>query len=208
VSTHALQFDDLPGFTPVSGLGPHRASDYFALPEGEAVELIYGRLTVSPAPTTLHQTVSILLAEILLRIARSTGGRAFAGPVDVVLADHSVVEPDLVYVTKSRRGIIGDRINGSPDLAIEILSPHHIRRDRTDKVALYAESGVSEYWIVDPRERQFDFLVNRGGRFEVQPQRDDRYSSPVMPELVIDLAAFWGEVDRQLDDGPAVEGEA
>lgn len=207
MSTHAIHFDALPGFTPVSGLGPHRASDYFALPEGEPVELIYGRLTVSPAPTTLHQTVSLLLAEILLRISRTTGGRAFAGPVDVVLADHSVVEPDLVYVTKGRRAIIGDKINGSPDLAVEILSPHHMRRDRSDKLALYAEFGVAEYWIVDPRERLFEFLVNRGGRFEVQPQRDDRYASPVMPELVIDLAAFWGEVDRQLDDGVAAGDE-
>jgi Uma2 family endonuclease len=195
-------FDVLPGFTPVSGLGPHRAADYFELDEGEPVELIYGRLTVSPAPTTLHQTVSALLTELLLRVARLSGGRVFAGPVDVVLADHSIVQPDLVYVTKGRRAIIGDRINGPPDLVIEILSPHHMRRDRSDKLALYAEFGVAEYWIVDPRERQFDFLVNRNGRFEVQPQKDDRYPSSVMPELVIDLAAFWGEVDRQLGDDP------
>ncbi len=205
MSTATPPFDVLPGFTPVSGLGPHCAADYLALPEGEPVELIYGRLAASPAPTTLHQTVSALLTEILLRIARSTGGRALAGPVDVVLAEHSIVQPDLVYLTKGRRTIVGDKINGPPDLAIEILSPHHMRRDRTDKLALYAEFGVAEYWIVDPHERQFDFLINRNGRFEVQPQRDDRYASPIMPELVLDIAAFWGEVDRQLDDNPPGE---
>jgi Uma2 family endonuclease len=198
MSIGAVTFDALPGFTPVSGLGPHRASDYFSLPAGEPVELFYGRYAVSPAPTTLHQTVCALLTEYLLRVARISGGRALAGPVDVVLADHSVVQPDVVYVTKSRRGIIEERIQGAPDLAIEVLSPHHVRRDRSDKLSLYAEFGVAEYWIVDPRERQIDFLINTGGKFELQLQRDDRYASPRHAELSFDIAEFWTEVDRQL----------
>ena len=72
------------------------------------------------------------------------------------------------------------------------------RRDRVDKLSLYAQYGVAEYWIVDPVERQFDFLVNRGGKFEVQPQQDNRYASPVCPELEIDLAEFWRSVDEEL----------
>jgi Uma2 family endonuclease len=203
VSTHAIHFDALPGFTPVSGLGPHRASDYFALPEGEPVELIYGRLVVSPSPSYAHQTVVALLTEWLLGVVRLTGGRMAPSPFDVELADHSIVQPDLVYLQKEHRSAIKRHLHGPPDFAIEILSGRNARRDRVDKLNLYAEFGVAEYWIVDPQERQFDFLVNRGGRFEVQPQRDDRYASSVMPELVIDLAAFWGEVDRQLDDGGA-----
>jgi Uma2 family endonuclease len=195
-------FDVLPGFTPVSTLGPHRAADYFELPEGEPVELIYGRYAVSPAPTTLHQTICALLTEYLLGVARSTGGRAWAGPVDVVLADHSVVQPDLVYVTKAQRGIVHERILGAPALAIEVLSPHHSGRDRRHKLDLYGEFGVAEYWIVDPRERQIDFLINTGNRFEIQPQRDNRYASPRHPELVFEIAAFWAEVDRQLGDEP------
>jgi Uma2 family endonuclease len=195
-------FDVLPGFTPVSGLGPHRAVDYFELDEGEPVELIHGRLVVSPSPNYEHQTILILLGEWLLGVARKSGGRMAPAPFDVELADHSIVQPDLIYVRRERRGVIQHHLLGPPDLAIEIISGSNARRDRVDKLALYAEFGVAEYWIVDPRERQFDFLVNRNGRFEVQPQRDDRYASPVLPELVLDLAPFWGEVDRQLDDGP------
>ena len=99
----------------------------------------------------------------------------------------------------------GDRlfrnlVDGPPDLLIEILSPHNSRRDRVDKLDIYAQYGVAEYWIVDPIERQFDFLVNRGGKFEVQPQQDNRYASPVCAELVLDLAAFWQLVDDQLGE--------
>jgi Uma2 family endonuclease len=159
-------------------------------------------LIVSPSPNYEHQTVLILLGEWLMGIVRKTGGRMAPAPFDVEFAEHSVVQPDLVYVRKERRHVIKRHLHGAPDLAIEILSDSNARRDRVDKLALYAEFGVAEYWIVDPRERQFDFLVNRNGRFEVQLQRDDRYESSQMPELVFDIAAFWGEVDRQLDDNP------
>jgi Uma2 family endonuclease len=103
-------------------------------------------------------------------------------------------------VTKAQRGIVGERILGAPALAIEVLSPHHSGRDRRHKLDLYGESGVAEYWIVDPREHQIDFLINTGNRFEIQPQRDNHYASPRHPELVFDIAAFWAEVDRQLGD--------
>lgn len=206
MSLGAITFDALPGFTPVSGLGPHRARDYFSLPEGEPVELIYGRLVVSPSPNYAHQTVVALLTEWLLGIVRRTGGRMAPAPFDVELSDHSIVQPDLVYVRQEHRSAIKRHLHGPPDLAIEILSCRNVRRDRVDKLALYAEFGVAEYWIVDPQERQFDFLVNREGRFEVQLQRDDQYVSSIMPELALNIAAFWADVDRQLSDEPSVDG--
>jgi Uma2 family endonuclease len=118
--------------------------------------------------------------------------------VDVELDDHTILQPDVLYVRRERRGIIQERVVGPPDLLIEVLSPSNSRRDRIDKLSLYAQYGVAEFWIVDPVERQFDFLVNRGGKFEVQPQQDDRYASSVCPDLVIDLAAFWRSVDEEL----------
>lgn len=198
MSTDAIHYETLTGFTPPSTLGPYRAADYWKLPEGESVELLRGRLVVSPAPDDLHQTISALLTEFLLGVARKGGGRMLAAPVDVALSENSIVQPDLVYVSKLRRGIIRGRVNGPPDLVIEILSPSNSRRDRVDKLNLYAEYGVTEYWIVDPIERQFDFLVNRGGKFEIQPQHDDRYSSSILAEIEIDLAAFWRSLDEQL----------
>jgi Uma2 family endonuclease len=120
------------------------------------------------------------------------------GPSDVVLDDHTILQPDALYVKRERKSIIRDRVFGPPDLVIEILSPHNSRRDRIDKLNLYAQYGVGEYWIVDPHERQFDFLVNRGGKFEIQPQQDDRYRSPVCPEIQIDLAAFWRDLHQLL----------
>jgi len=201
MSLGTSQYESLPGFSPSSTLGPRTAVDYWKLPEGEPIELIQGRLIVSPAPNFLHQTISLLLSEILLKAARQSGGRASAAPIDVLLADHTILQPDLVYISKSRRGIIKPRIEGAPDLVIEILSESNSRRDRVDKLNLYAEFGVAEYWIVDPDGRQFDFLLHNtkkgiAGKFEIQTQHDDCYQSPRLPELTIQLANFWREVEQ------------
>jgi Uma2 family endonuclease len=199
MSTVTPQFATLTGFSPPSTLGPYRAADYWALPEGEPVELIRGNLVMSPSPYYLHQVISLLLSEFVLQAARKGGGKGCAAPMDVELADHSIPQPDLIYIAKERRNIVKRHVVGPPDLVIEILS-EDVRRDRVDKLNIYAEFGVAEYWIVDPEKRQFDFLINREGRFEVQPQYDNRYQSPRLAELSIDLLAFWAEVDRLIND--------
>lgn len=202
MSLDTPQFEPLPGFSPPSTPGPYSADDYWRLPEGAPVELIQGRFIKSSSRTTFHQTVSALLSEYLLRVIRRTGGRAAAAPVDVALAKDSIVQPDLFYVARERRSIVRERVEGPPDLVIEIVSPNDARRDRVHKLNLYAEHGVAEYWIVDPAAQQFDFFINNNGRYEAQPQRDDRYQSPRLSELSINLADFWAEVDRHVDDGP------
>ncbi|NIQ54198.1 MAG: Uma2 family endonuclease, partial [Gammaproteobacteria bacterium] len=76
------------------------------------------------------------------------------GPVDVLFAEGDYLEPDLVFVRKERRGIIGERgIEAAPDLVIEIVSPSTAGRDRGIKRERYAHYGVPEYWVVDPDER-------------------------------------------------------
>jgi Uma2 family endonuclease len=134
----------------------------------------------------------------LHRIARATGGIAFFAPLDVILADHSVAQPDAIDLTASSRGILGERLEGAPDLVVEVLSAGTIRRDRGDKLALYAETGIREYWIVDPAERQIEFLVNEGGRFVVALPAGAEYRSQALPEIHLDLLVFWREADETL----------
>ena len=200
MSTITPQYVTLSGYSPPTSLGPYRAADYWELPEGEPVELILGNLIVSPSPNYLHQAISALLTEFILGAARTGGGKGCAAPMDVELADHSIPQPDLMYVSKERRHIVKRHVEGPPDLVIEILSESNARRDRVDKLNLYAETGVAEYWIVDPERRHFDFLINRTGRFEVQPQHDNRYQSPLLAELTLELVTFWAEVDRLVAD--------
>jgi Uma2 family endonuclease len=184
-------------YSPPSTLGPHRVADYLALPDEPRCELIYGRFYMAPAPRVRHQEVTALLYERLRAEVEQTGGRVIFAPVDVVLAEHSVLQPDVVYFSAERCHLVRDRIEGAPDLVIEVLSPETERRDRGPKLRLYAESGVREYWIVDPAVQSFESLVNAGGQFAVALAEDDVYASTVVTGLTVDLAAFWREVDRR-----------
>jgi Uma2 family endonuclease len=187
-----------PPLSPPADLGPYRRRDYEALPDEPRCELIFGRFYVSPSPSIVHQVVAGLLYQHLYAIAKATGGKAFIAPLDVTLADHSVIQPDTFYVSAHRRDIFRERIEDVPDLVIEVLSPGTARRDRGEKLALYAAMGVPEYWIADGPERQIEFLVNEGGRFVVGLPEKGVYHSSSLPEIQIDLAAFWTQVDEDL----------
>ena len=184
---------------PSSTVGPYRRSDYWDLPDEPRCELIYGRFYLVASPRPLHQIVGLLLWRWLDDLAVAGGGQALAAPVGITLADHSVVEPDVIYLARRATSAeIRGEIAGVPDLLIEVLSPGSVRRDRSLKLRLYAETGVPEYWIVAPTERNVDFLVNRGGRFEIAVPEGNLYRSPVLSGVTLDLAELWRQVDLRI----------
>jgi Uma2 family endonuclease len=197
MSTASFHFETFTAFSPFSDVGPYRAADYWKLPEGAPVELIKGRLLVSPSPNVLHQMVIGLLFEKLLTASRRSGGKAILSPMDVILSDDTILQPDLLYVSKEHRNIIKQRIEGPPDLVVEIISGS-ARRDRVVKHDLYARHGVGEYWIVEPESQLIEFLLNENGRFITRPPVNDCYQSPKLPEIEINVAEFWREVDAQM----------
>jgi Uma2 family endonuclease len=192
-----MRTDLLPG-TALPGLGPYRLRDYDQLPDEPRFELVFGRLHVTPSPASGHQIVAQVLCRHLEGIADASGGIVFQAPLDVVLADHSVVQPDLVYVSAARLEIVGSRIEGIPDLLVEILSPGSARLDRREKLDLYARSGVQEYWLVDYEARQSEFLINEAGRFVAAPSVTGIYRSRKLPEIYLDVSEFWRQVHARL----------
>jgi Uma2 family endonuclease len=184
--------EDVP-LAPHRELGPFREADYMQLPDETRCELIYGRFYMSPSPRVVHQVVVGALWRLLSSVATKTGGIAMMAPLDVHLADHSVVQPDVIFVANDRLDRVRDWIYGAPTLLVEVLSPGTARRDRSEKLRLYAESGVDEYWVVDAAERQIEFLRWRDGSFVVALPEGRLYRSGVVG-LEVDLESFWGEV--------------
>lgn len=199
MSTTTFHFEAFDAFSPFSDVGPYRAADYWQLPEGTPVEHLHGRFVVSPGPNVLHQTIIGILFEVLRRAARDTGSKVMLSPMDVTLADDTILQPDLLYIAKARRHIIKQRVEGPPDLVIEIVSGTS-RRDRVEKLDLYARYGVAEYWSVDPDSQMLEFLINENGGYVVQSPANDRYQSSRLPEVIIEIAEFWREVVRQMVD--------
>jgi Uma2 family endonuclease len=194
----AVEYLEETPLTPPTGLGPYRVEDYDGLPDEPRCELLYGRLYLMSGPTPLHQVVAQMVWRYLDDIALAAGATAFMAPLDVELADHSVVQPDVIYLSAGRREIARHRIVGPPDLLVEVLSPSSMGRDWRVKLMLYAESGIREYWIVDPKTRLIEFLVNEGGRFMTAMPAGAQYRSQGLPEINLDVAELWRQVESRL----------
>jgi len=121
--------------------------------DGRRYELYDGDVFVIPSPISLHQLVLARLYLALEGYTRAHGGVVLFAPLDVVLTDFDVVQPDLLLFTQSRRHLVDPRsvIHYAPDLAIEILSPGTATNDRGRKMRLLEQHGVQEYWLVDPK---------------------------------------------------------
>jgi Uma2 family endonuclease len=121
--------------------------------DGNRYEAIEGELYVTPAPKVHHQRVSRRLERALYALVQDSGlGEILHAPIGVEFpATAEGVQPDIIFVSSERRGIVADDwIRGAPDLVVEILSPTTAARDRGVKRKLYERQGVAEYWIVDP----------------------------------------------------------
>lgn len=124
-------------------------------------ELVYGVVREPPAPTYGHQSAVTQLGAILHQHVRERRlGRVCVSPIDVILDRERalVVQPDIVFVSNARAGIVKDRIWGAPDVVVEVLSPRTARRDRTVKLGWYRRYGVRECWLVDARARRIEVV--------------------------------------------------
>jgi Uma2 family endonuclease len=182
--------------SPAAKRTPFTYRDYCLLPEdGRIHELIEGDFFVSPAPATLHQTVSRKLQFALMEALEKPGlAQIFDAPTDLILEDISTVQPDLIIVGADRAHVVTQRaIEGVPSAVVEILSPGSQDRDRYIKLALYQRFAIPEYWIVDPDHGFITALRIKDGEY-IERARYDRAStlvSPDFPELHIPLEPLF-----------------
>ena len=129
---------------------PMTRADLDTMPDdGHRYELLDGTLIVSPAPRILHQCVLHELNRVVSD-ACPAAFRVLFAPVDVVLADDSVLQPDLLVASRED---FGEReLPGPPLLAIEVLSPSTRSIDLLLKKERLQRAGCPHYWVVDPDE--------------------------------------------------------
>jgi Uma2 family endonuclease len=169
--------------------------DYAALPaDGRRYELHEGELSVTPAPSPSHQEAIVLLVSAMLDHVRARAlGRVFVSPIDCIVADTTILQPDIVYVETSRDALVSERgIEGPPTLAVEILSPSTSRIDRGRKMSLYARYAVPYYWIGDTAARRIEAYELRSTRYEQTRVLEAAPGSlPPFLDLVLDLRQLW-----------------
>jgi Uma2 family endonuclease len=170
--------------------------DYEALPaDGRRYELHDGELSVTPAPSPRHQRSVAALHLMLAQHVNSRGlGEVFLSPIDCILSDISIVQPDLVFLDTGRGRLVTNRgIEGPATLVVEVLSPSTTEIDRSTKRQLYAKYGVPYYWIVDPEARTIEVHVLSEGRYQLAARAfgSEAVSLPPFPDLAFVPRSLW-----------------
>ena len=142
--------------------------DYCLIPDdGKRYEVIHGELYMSPSPIIRHQSILVNLTILLgTYVKKAKTGRMLVAPMDVILSEHNVVQPDVLFISTENRSIITDKnVQGAPDLLVEILSEGNRRHDEVVKRKLYEAFGVKEYWVIDPVLETIKVFRLENGRF-------------------------------------------
>lgn len=189
--------------------------DYLKWPDNERWELIKGfPYSMSPAPSSQHQIILGEIFGILWTFFKGKPCKPFLAPFDVRLpaGDESdektqtVVQPDLTVICDKSK-IDSRGCKGTPDLIIEILSPSSAARDTKEKLQLYQEHGVKEYWLVYPFEQSVDVLVlGKEGKY-LFPEKyagDDVIEVKLFPGLKVDLGTVFDIPEEDREEGPPV----
>ena len=139
------------------------------LPEtNRPIELWNGEIIMSPAPHPNHQRIVGKFYRVLQEfVEKRELGEVLVSPCDVLLTQKRVVQPDVLFISKARSGIVKNYIDGVPDLAMEVISETSWQRDRIQKKALYEQFGLLEYWIIDPDSETIEVFALIKGVFQL-----------------------------------------
>jgi Uma2 family endonuclease len=165
--------------------------------EDTHAEWVDGEVTLFMPPIRIHQTTEGFLYKLLsLYIDTFNWGQLLIAPFEMRLS-RSAREPDILFIaTENLWRLTPERLVGPADLLIELVSAGSVKRDRQEKFREYAEAGVHEYWIIDPRptQRRADFfrLEEAGGGYvRFGSEADERVESQVVPGFWLRPVWLW-----------------
>jgi Uma2 family endonuclease len=161
--------------------------------EDTRAEWVDGAIIMASPASDNHQDIDDFLIAIMRPfIEMHQLGWLRSGPFVMRTAVRpSGREPDILFVVNERTHLIQKTyLDGPADLAVEIVSPESIGRDRGDKFVEYEAAGVREYWLIDPLRDQLEFYqLGADGRYRLIPiGADGIYRSIVLPDFWLRVA--------------------
>ena len=166
------------------------------LPEdGNQYELFDGELVMTPSPRAHHQEIVTKLSALLSQhVQRSSLGKVYVAPLDTIMDEHNVVQPDILFVSRERVAeVVKEWIEGAPDLVVEVLSPSTFHKDLRRKMRVYSQFGVQEYWIVDPEEETLALYHRSGEKLQLARQfaSHETFQSPLFPGFEFEVRSIF-----------------
>ncbi len=160
-------------------------------------------------PNINHQDLTTFLTKLLgVYVEFFKLGQLLVSPVEVKLPSGQAREPDVLFVSNEHLGrITAQRVDGAPDLIIEIVSPESVGRDFDTKFDEYQDAGVQEYWVIDPRPRRKQALfyqLGQDGLFKLANLDGGIYRSTILPNFWLRTEWLWQTPQALLAFGEVV----
>jgi len=139
---------------------------YVEFVDGIVIYPHWNEETMSPSPIPDHQDVVGNVYVWLRDYSKQHGGTAHVAPLDLVLREEVIVQPDVMWRSSDSACVRTEtHLRGAPELVVEVLSPATAIRDKIEKFDLYESHGVGEYWLLDPRDNLIEVYVLEDDRF-------------------------------------------
>ena len=160
------------------------------------LDIVDGEVIMAAGPTRYHQLISgNIYRPVHSFVDAGELGEVLYAPVDVIVqrSPLRVRQPDLLFVSNQRADIKGERIEGGPDLVVEIISPSNTRAEIDGKLADYASINVRECWLVYPQIHAAEVLLLEGGQWHRAYIRGtgERLESTVLPGMELEISDFF-----------------
>ena len=123
------------------------------------IEFTDGQVQELPMPTDTHQAVLLFLYDLFSAYLKPRGGVVMVAALRMRIRAGMFREPDLLMLRDRADQRRQDRYWLGADLVVEVVSPDDPGRDLVEKRADYAEAGIAEYWIADPRDETIRVLT-------------------------------------------------
>jgi len=187
---HAVLLDLLPP------QGGWEEAEYLWLTDrsNRLLELSDGIIEVLPMPAHEHQEILRFLLFALFDFLRPRGGDVLFAPLRLRVRAREFREPDLLAIQDAHDPRVQNRYWTGADLVMEVVSPDAPERDLVEKRREYAEAGIPEYWIVDPRDRSVTVLALADGQYREHGRfvPGQEATSALLPEFTVATAAIFG----------------
>ncbi|NUO78908.1 Uma2 family endonuclease [candidate division KSB1 bacterium] len=185
-----LLTQSLPAEAPVAD--PVRFEEYLDwLTEEKKADLLDGVIYMQSPPSDRHEKIFVFLLNVLnAYVVRKKLGIVRGSRTAIKFSEYNGTQPDLVFISNANRDLIHPYfVDGAADMVVEIISPSTRHIDRVKKMALYAQHGVREYWLIDPDKRTAEFFRNDYGSWnQIAVREDGAFRSEA-------IAGFWMKVE-------------
>ena len=154
-------------------------------------ELISGvAYAMSPSPMVTHQFVSGQIFNELSKKKDNCENCLVLSEIDYQISDETILKPDVLLICKE----IDEKVNKTPEIIFEVLSPSTARRDETIKFEIYQKEGVLYYILVNTQERVAKvYKLLEDGRFVKQGDFENESFTFKVNECAIefDFSTIW-----------------